>query len=127
LAKLTASEEASGERMNERNIVENEGSAARDHLANERTLLAWVRTALGLIGLGVLVEKLIVEKRAAAHAAGWALVAFGAAMLVYAIVRYWRITTLLRAGKFPIATWGPLVLGGAALILAVAAAIVLGS
>jgi len=38
--------------------VPNEGSAARDHLANERTFLAWLRTALGLVGLGLLVEKL---------------------------------------------------------------------
>ena len=28
-------------------------SRTRDHLANERTFLAWVRTALGLIGLVV--------------------------------------------------------------------------
>ena len=27
-------------------------SSVRDHMANERTFLAWVRTALGLIGLG---------------------------------------------------------------------------
>jgi putative membrane protein len=27
-------------------------SRVRDHLANERTFLAWVRTSLGLIGLG---------------------------------------------------------------------------
>ena len=29
-----------------------------DHLANERTALAWTRTALGLLGLGVLLVKL---------------------------------------------------------------------
>ena len=39
-------------------IVENLESTARDHLANERTFLAWVRTALGLVGLGVLLERL---------------------------------------------------------------------
>jgi putative membrane protein len=42
-----------------RDIVENRDSTARDHLANERTFLAWVRTALGLIGLGVLLERLV--------------------------------------------------------------------
>lgn len=30
----------------------------RDHLANERTFLAWMRTALGLIGLGFVVARL---------------------------------------------------------------------
>ncbi len=30
----------------------------RDHLANERTFLAWVRTAVALLGFGVLIAKL---------------------------------------------------------------------
>jgi uncharacterized membrane protein YidH (DUF202 family) len=33
--------------------VLNSGSTARDHLANERTFLAWARTGLGFVGLGV--------------------------------------------------------------------------
>ncbi|MCB9612927.1 MAG: DUF202 domain-containing protein [Sandaracinus sp.] len=36
------------------------GSWARDHLANERTLLAWVRTALAFMGFGVAIAKLSV-------------------------------------------------------------------
>jgi putative membrane protein len=31
---------------------------ASDHLANERTFLAWVRTALGLIGLGFVLARM---------------------------------------------------------------------
>ena len=30
----------------------------RDHLANERTFLAWVRTSIALLGFGVLIAKL---------------------------------------------------------------------
>jgi putative membrane protein len=30
----------------------------RDHLANERTFLAWVRTALGMIGLGFVLARM---------------------------------------------------------------------
>jgi putative membrane protein len=30
----------------------------RDHLANERTFLAWVRTSLGLIGLGFVLARM---------------------------------------------------------------------
>lgn len=30
----------------------------RDHLANERTFLAWVRTGIALLGFGVLIAKL---------------------------------------------------------------------
>eukprot|EP00808_Paulinella_micropora_P020649 g17207.t1 len=35
--------------------VANEGSVARDHLANERTFLAWARTGLGFLGGGTAV------------------------------------------------------------------------
>jgi putative membrane protein len=33
-------------------------SRVRDHLANERTFLAWVRTGLGLIGLGFVLARM---------------------------------------------------------------------
>jgi putative membrane protein len=33
-------------------------SRIRDHLANERTFLAWVRTTLGLIGLGFVLARM---------------------------------------------------------------------
>ncbi|ORY31187.1 hypothetical protein BCR33DRAFT_724113 [Rhizoclosmatium globosum] len=37
-------------------ILPNTGSTARDHLANERTFLAWSRTGLGFVGLGIALE-----------------------------------------------------------------------
>lgn len=37
--------------------VLNSGSTARDHLANERTYLAWLRSSLALVLLGVGVER----------------------------------------------------------------------
>jgi putative membrane protein len=39
---------------------ERAGSWARDHLANERTLLAWVRTSIAFMGFGVAIAKLSV-------------------------------------------------------------------
>lgn len=33
--------------------LENKGSVARDHLANERTYLAWLRTSLSTISVGI--------------------------------------------------------------------------
>jgi putative membrane protein len=33
-------------------------SRVRDHLANERTFLAWVRTALGMIGIGFVLARM---------------------------------------------------------------------
>jgi len=35
----------------------NTGSTARDHLASERTFLAWVRTGLGFVALGIAIER----------------------------------------------------------------------
>lgn len=42
------------------NKVENQpkaNSSARDHMANERTFLAWVRTSIGIMAFGFVVEK----------------------------------------------------------------------
>ncbi|SNX81829.1 uncharacterized protein MEPE_00534 [Melanopsichium pennsylvanicum] len=38
--------------------LENEGSVARDHLASERTFLAWLRTSLSLVSIGIAVTQL---------------------------------------------------------------------
>ena len=38
-------------------LLKNTGSVARDHLASERTLLSWLRTGLGLVALGIGVER----------------------------------------------------------------------
>ena len=38
-------------------VLKNTGSTARDHLASERTFLAWLRTGLGFVALGIAVER----------------------------------------------------------------------
>ncbi|KAJ1839740.1 hypothetical protein LPJ70_004943, partial [Coemansia sp. RSA 2708] len=38
--------------------LDNKGSVARDHLANERTYLAWVRTSLSMVTVGVAIRQL---------------------------------------------------------------------
>jgi uncharacterized membrane protein YidH (DUF202 family) len=38
-------------------VYQNTGSVARDHLASERTYLAWMRTGLGFIALGIAIER----------------------------------------------------------------------
>jgi putative membrane protein len=75
-----------------------------DHAANERTFLAWVRTAIAMMGFGFVVERFDLFLRAtpvvvAAHAstehnlrlgelAGLAVMLAGLAMLVLAIWRF---------------------------------------
>ncbi len=39
-------------------MAERHGSWVRDHLANERTLLAWVRTAIAFMAFGIGIAKL---------------------------------------------------------------------
>ncbi len=51
-------------------------ASIRDHLANERTFLAWVRTSIALLGFGVLIAKLrflVGDEAVVAPAAGHAL------------------------------------------------------
>ena len=99
--------------------LENTGSQARDHLAKERTFLAWVRTALGVIGLGVVLEKLVGAGPLTA-VAGAVLILYGATMLVYALIRYHDVMGRLEKGAFPLANAGPtwMALGGVAVALA---------
>ncbi len=82
----------------------------RDHMANERTFLAWVRTSIGIMAFGFVVEKfalfmrrlpfLLGENKTAAIAApvlgystvfGIVLVALGAFLGLLAFIRYKKV------------------------------------
>lgn len=100
-------------------VVQNKESTARDHLANERTFLAWVRTALGLVGLGVLLERLGADSdHTIAVAAGVGFITFGGLTLIYAVGRYVRVARHLARGMFPVAMRGPVVVAVGALLVA---------
>lgn len=102
-----------------RDLVENRDSTARDHLANERTFLAWVRTALGLVGLGVLLERLGAgSDQLIAMAAGIGFISFGGLTLIYAVSRYLWVARNLERGLFPVAIRGPIVIAFGALLVA---------
>jgi len=80
------------------------------YFAAERTLMAWVRTALGLMALGFVIDRFgLVLRQLAPHAAAppphsetfsfWAgttLVLVGALMALVAALRYWRFATSYR-------------------------------
>ena len=106
----------------ERGVVENTDSTARDHLANERTFLAWVRTALGLVGLGVLLERLGAGgDHEIAVVAGVGFISFGGLTLIYAVGRYLWVARNLREGTFPVAIRGPIIITFGALLVAAGA------
>ncbi|MFZ0013528.1 MAG: DUF202 domain-containing protein [Acidimicrobiia bacterium] len=108
--------------MPSRAPTDNTGSHARDHLANERTFLAWLRTGLAFIGLGVLVAK-FTDQRVSTQIGGLILIAVGAVMLVYSVFRYERVAHLLDEGKFQSARLWPAVLGALAFVTAISAVV----
>jgi putative membrane protein len=61
----------------------------REHAANERTFLAWVRTSIGIVGFGFLVARFDVHSPIA-HVAGLLLTVLGTAMIGVAAWRFAR-------------------------------------
>lgn len=80
----------------DQNIIENSGSTARDHLANERTYLAWIRTSLSLIGASIGILKW--ENSLAVE--GYLIGILGVVSFVSSTWRYFHIQHLLLEGSF---------------------------
>jgi putative membrane protein len=93
-------------------IVTNSGSTARDHLANERTLLAWVRTSASMIALGIAIAKFshspdyTQRERVSGSVVGGSLTLIGIFFSVYSQQRYHKVALELEEGKFSINTHG---------------------
>jgi inner membrane protein YidH len=77
-------------------------SRARDHMANERTYLAWMRTAANVMVVGLVLAKFADRGKvtAASLCAGGILVAVGAAGVVYGTIRYRQVNDELEAGYY---------------------------
>jgi putative membrane protein len=111
-----------------------------DHAANERTFLAWVRTAIAVMGFGFLIERFdiflaTIVSTATSHPpvpghkfaneAGLAFIFLGVAMIVVSAIRLFRIAreidkdqTVANAGtSFDLALAALLVLLGLSLFL----------
>ncbi|MFM7470634.1 MAG: YidH family protein [Nodosilinea sp.] len=75
-------------------------SRTRDHLANERTYLAWMRTAIALIGFGVLIARLryLVSPQVPGTGQGW-LLGLGLACigLITVLLSTWHYFAVLTA------------------------------
>lgn len=78
-------------------------AAVRDHLANERTMLAWVRTAITIIGLGFLVGRFLVDDGPSdAWAIGLAamLILAGTASAVAGLARFVAVERQIDFGRY---------------------------
>ncbi|HUA44073.1 MAG TPA: DUF202 domain-containing protein [Solirubrobacteraceae bacterium] len=96
-------------------------------LANERTFLAWNRTALALIGGGLAAVQLLkFDVSGAGLVIGLPLIALGAALAVGGLVR-WRATEIAMRTRQPLprSRFAPVLLGVGATGVAVLAVAVL--
>lgn len=113
--------------------ISNTGSVARDLLASERTFLAWARTGLGFIALGVALEK--VEAFAAisptllhlsdsrTKVAAGVLVGSGSLCVAHGTQRYFSTLRLLQEGKFRPNTGGVTLMAVTCIAIAVSGSI----
>ncbi len=89
-------------------VEENTGNTARDHLANERTFLAWFRTALTIIALGAAIWRLEVFRHS--EISGGICFGVGVIFSIYGTVRYHVVRSLIHDGLFESDIWGVLAL-----------------
>jgi putative membrane protein len=95
--------------------MDNRDTKLREHLANERTFLAWVRTAIALIGLGFVIVKfaLFLEEIAILFAKeelpvqegfsaliGVIIVAFGVALAPFAFFQYKKVEKQIESTSY---------------------------
>jgi putative membrane protein len=91
------------------------GGSASDHLANERTFLAWIRTGIGIMAFGFVVVKftlfvkqlsLVLQKPLPAPSHGYStaigifLVAFGSLLNLWSFLRYRTTTKQLQDANY---------------------------
>jgi len=91
-----------------------------DHLANERTFLAWIRTSIALMGFGFVIvkfalfirqvtvalgEKTLVTQKGYSAIIGVIMVAMGAIMATLAFLRYRNIERQLSTNSYFPSQW----------------------
>ena len=86
-------------------------SRVRDHLANERTYLAWMRTAVALMGFGVVIVRIryFLPSHASGHGYGWKLgllfTLVGLLAVLISTLHYFAIRRAIEQDTYESATW----------------------
>jgi putative membrane protein len=94
-------------------------AAVRDHLANERTLLAWQRTALALVGIGFVVDRFALGPEGVTPLGtllGILLIALGGAVSAMGAYRFVRTEREIDTQTYRPSILAHLVLTGAVVI-----------
>ncbi len=107
------------------NAAPNTGSRVRDHLANERTYLAWLRTGISVAALGVAVAKFAPQRGTHAIASGGILIFAGLLLSVCGTLRYKAIGRQLDAGVFASTTFSVIAAATVVTLLSFIAGLVL--
>ena len=104
------------------------GTEIREHLANERTLLSWVRTGVSLISIGLVVERAgaladaanprLVGTSGASELFGLALALLGVLTLVMGTVQFLRYRRRISENDFTPSVAAYLVVVGGSLAFA---------
>lgn len=99
----------------------------RFSLANERTFLAWIRTALALVGGGFAVDQFLPDLRWAVRVGmALALLAVGAACAVRAVNHWAKCERAMRRGEdLPLSRFPVVLTAGVALVAVAMMAVVL--
>ena len=103
----------------------NTGSVARDHLANERTYLAWLRTGISVAALGVAVAKFAPHRGANAVVAGLILIGAGLLVAAFGTYRYRAVGRDLDAGVFAAASFGAVTAASVVTLISLLAVVIL--
>ena len=103
---------------------EDRGAETREHLANERTLLAWVRTGVGLISVGFVVERAGAlaggDSVVVSEFFGIALVALGCLALIVGSFEFFANRRMIRKNEFVSRPAPYMILVGGSLLVALA-------
>jgi putative membrane protein len=100
-----------------------EGVRTRDHLANVRTFLAWVRAGLVLLGLGYALTKFAAIENRSSQSVGVISAAAGWLVVVLAGVSFFRQRRAIESAVYAPSPWLNIVLtivaaaGGCAILI----------